>query len=149
MAEFVIKWETSKESGSDDLLTEENLNKVGIAESEIKEINPFFIFPGNVYTEPGVARPEHPCCGSAGVNIVTNDDKHASIQRIFYHDEGHSHGPLKNLAHWNKESRFVNVSGNEERAPSSTDHVIEDTDSITISLVDSLGREKKQTVNKD
>ena len=45
--------------------------------------------------------------------------------------------------------RFININGDEERIPSEKDHVLEDSNSLTISFKDHSGIEHKQTVKKD
>ena len=149
MKRFNVRWDTGKEQGSNDLLLEDNLKHVGIKTSDIKEIQPFFGFPGNFYTERGVAGSNHPCCGSVGINITTNNSQNVSIQDIFYHDQGHSSGSLAGVPHWNRERRYVDINGKEKRIPSNQDHVLKDSSTIVISFVDGNGIEQKQSMKKD
>jgi len=149
MEGFNVAWDSGKQKGSNNLLTDENLQTVGFDRSQIKAVILFFAFPGTLYTEEGVAGSNHPCCGSAGINIVTTDGERASIQDIFYHDRGHKKGQYQNTPHWNRERRFIDITGAEKRVPSEKDHVLDDTSSLEISFVDDAGIERKQTIKRD
>ena len=145
---FYLKWKTPIEEGLNNLLTDENLAKVGIKREEVAYIEPFFSFPGNLYTEPGVARPAHPCCGSGGVTLINNDGSRASIQDIFYYDYGHKLGELKDIPHWNQENRFIDVNGRVKKDPSKEDHIIKDTKWIELSFKNKDGKEVKQRIQR-
>ena len=148
MKKIKVGWKTADGLvGSNELLIDKNLNNIGtLSSKEIKKADSFFAFPGSLYTEEGVARPEHPCCGSAGVNIITHDGRTASIQDIFYHDEGHKSGKYKGIPHWNRERRYINIKGKEKRRPSDIDHTLPNSEWIEITLSDGNSKEKKQKI---
>lgn len=149
MKKFKIGWKTADGLvGSNELLTDRNLNTIGLSSKEIKKADPFFAFPGPLYTEEGVARSEHPCCGSAGVNIITHDGRTASIQDIFYHDQGHKSGQYRGIPHWNRQRRYINTQGKEKRMSSDKDHILPDSVWIKTTLIDGTGKEKKQKIRR-
>lgn len=144
-SKFTVKIETADlETYSWDLLTEENLKKVGIKPEDIKNIDPFFHVPGKLYTEPGVAKETHPCSGSIGVWIYTYDGHKASIQDIIYYDFNPHKTHYGGLPHWNHERRLITKKGEIKRLRKIESHIIKDSEKITIYF-----NGKKKTVIKE
>jgi len=145
---LIIKWDTGKEEKEYNLLNEDYLNRVGISDTNnIKSVTPFFAFPEKLYTEEGIASNHHPCIGSGGAEIETNDGKRALIEEIFYFDYGHKNGEYKGIAHYNKEGRFTDTAGKVDKTCDVEDHIIDNpTDHMDISLITISGN-KKQTIS--
>jgi hypothetical protein len=69
------------------------------------------------------------------------------IEEIFYYDYGHKNGEYKDIAHYNKEGRFTDISGNVTKTSDVDNHIIENpTDHIDISLTIPSGS-KTQTIS--
>lgn len=114
-------------------MTDNNLKQIGIEKDDIKRIEPFFAVPGELYTEPGVASVTHPCGGSVGVWIYTNDGKRASVQDIFYHDPNIYKTHCDGLPHWNHERRFIDREGEIKTISKGIEHhITEDSERFTI-----------------
>jgi hypothetical protein len=145
LSQWVVKFKTSnQEEGSWELLSEENLEELGIKREDIIRIEPFFEVPGVLYTEPGVASETHPTGGSIGVWIYTKDSNRTSIQDIIYYDFNVRKTHYNGLPHWNHERRFINKEGKEKRLKNDIEwHIIKDSDWISIVFND-----QKKTITK-
>jgi len=147
MSQFSVKFETASQKGAWDLLTDQNLIKVGIKREMIKEVTPVYEVPGSLYTEAGVASETHPCDGSVGIWIVTHDGLKASIQDIFYYDYNPQGSHSAGLRHWNHERRFIDKEGKEEIGKEGIEfHIIDDCDWINIGFE---GREQRTVVRPE
>lgn len=147
--ECIITWDIGTKKKTYDLLNQDYLNRVGVKDkSKIKEVRPFFAFHEHPYTEEEVASEYHPCIGSGGAEIETVDGKTATIEEIFYYDNGHKSGELKDIKHYNKEGRFTDINGSTKRTAEVEDHVIrEPTDYIDISLSTPSGGTATQRIS--
>jgi len=108
---FIIGFKTPYETGSFDAISEFNLEYLSITHQDIARTSSFFSFPGNLYPESGVASLTHPCAGSVGIELFTNDGKRAMIEYIFYHDLNPNQTHAEGKQHWNLEMRFTHLDG--------------------------------------
>ncbi len=116
------------------LLTTENLARVGVREEEIVKVEPFFDVPGTLYSEPGVASDKHPTGGSVGAWIYTELSR-VSIQDIIYYDFNPYKTHYCGLPHWNHERRFIEAKGHEERITEGIEnHIIDDSETMKVSF---------------
>lgn len=144
-----IQFETDSTKGSWNIIVPANLKSVKITFEDVKKIEPaFFAIPGSLYTEQNVASPLHPCGGSIGIFVIGKDDIQRSIEEIFYYDYNVNKDHCNGTPHWNHERRFND--GNKTWRESKVEfHIIPDSPSITIRLLDLKGNViKEKTVNR-
>jgi len=131
---MIIKFETPQVEGTVDILSDENLSKLGISADDITSITASFDFPGYLYPEQNVASLVHPCAGSACASIFTVDGRNLEIDEIFYYDynihQTHYDGP-----HWNHETRFKTPERS-WREKKVNFHQIPKSEKLTISLLE-------------
>ena len=106
-----------------DLLDKKNLLKIGLSRSDIKEVEPIFAVPGNLYEEEGVAGKHHRLVGSACVAFTTHDERRYSIDDIWYFDENTKRNHFDGKEHWNHERRIVEHSKQGPKILDFTKHV--------------------------
>lgn len=130
---ITVKFETPQERGSIEMLSAENLSKLGIGVEEIASITTSFAFPGYLYPEQNVATLGHPCAGSACATITTVNGSEFGIDEIFYYDKNVQRTHYNGKSHWNHERRFKTPEGTRiEKVPEF--HQIPDSEEIKISL---------------
>lgn len=118
------------------LLSSENLARVGIKESDIVKVEPFFSVPGTLYTEPNIASETHPAGGSIGVWIYTEKSR-VSIQDIIYYDFNPYKTHYFGLPHWNHERRYIDATGYQWRITEGIEnHIIDDCERLNLSFDD-------------
>ena len=88
-----------------DLLADENLSVLGLTYDDILKIEYSEYYPGDPYTELGIAREHHPAMGSGVAHFITKDNREATIADIWYQDYT-PHPPI-NRPHWNHQRRFM------------------------------------------
>ena len=144
-----VQFETDSAKGSWNIIVPANLIALKITFEDIKKIEPaFFSFPDNLYTEQNVASPLHPCGGSLGVYVIGKDDILRSVEEIFYYDYNVNKDHCNGKPHWNHERRF-NDGKKTWRESKVELHIIPDSPSITVRLLDSKGNViKEKTVNR-
>jgi hypothetical protein len=147
---YLITFKTTNNSGTIDPLREENLNSSGFHYSDISSISVSFQHPGILYTEQGVASPNHPCAGSTSAHVLLNDGRKITIDEIFYYDINVNKKHADGLPHWNHETRIREgnniVSWKKESVPY---HVIPDSPQIEISLIENGVEMFKNVIKND
>ncbi|UZE93712.1 MAG: hypothetical protein IB618_03010 [Candidatus Pacearchaeota archaeon] len=144
--EIIIGFDTGAVRGTVDIMSDENLAKANVKREDIQNITPFIgDLNKNLYTEVGIASSEHPCAGSTGVNILTNDGRKASIQRIFYKDKTQH----DKTTHWNQE-QWIQPVGREREQDNSfkadPNHKIPISESLKFYIIDGDGKKKEKEV---
>lgn len=148
MSPVIIGFENQNHAGSFDILTANNLQKLGISRSEICTITPFFAVHGSLYPEYGVASSTHPCAGSVGINITTNDGKIYGVDEIFYYDYNPHRSHAAGSEHWNHERRLRFPNNELQIIKQVEHHIIPASDEIKIYIIDDKGLQKEQIVKK-
>lgn len=89
-----------------DLVTDENLARFGKVQSDIRSVTYSEHYPGDPYTELGLAGPAHPVIGSGSALVSFNDGSSATICDVFYEDLNPKRDHCNGQPHWNLERRF-------------------------------------------
>ena len=129
---FSIKLATDKQMHEIELLTEENLRIFGMKANDIKIVSVNFAVKGYLYEELGVARPTHPCAGSACAVFQDPYGNENSLDCIIYHDPNVRRSHADGLPHWNVELRCMKNGIEINRSNEVVPHIIEDASEIEI-----------------
>ena len=127
-----ISFKTNSFSGSYDILTPV-LSKLKIKPVDIQKVElDYFVISNYPYEEKNVAYCSHPCEGSIGFNIYTNDGNRYLTEEIFFYDYNLKRNHCNGLPHWNHEARI-----NGQPFPKSVEyHTIPDSPDIQFTVMD-------------
>lgn len=120
MVNYFIKWSTASGSNNHDLLRDQILNELNIDRNDIisGSIHPSISTPDRPFTVPNsngtgrpLAREGHEMCISGGISFKTKNGKSYQSEELYYKDEGHQSGGLKDIFHYNCEVRLTDEKG--------------------------------------
>lgn len=89
--------------------SDRDLSLLGISLPDIENVEYSRYYPGDPYTELGVARNGHPAMGSFSAHIRPKQGPEVVVSRILYQDPN-PHPPIR-APHWNQETRIMRTSG--------------------------------------
>ncbi|MCD6504233.1 hypothetical protein J7K52_02515 [Candidatus Bathyarchaeota archaeon] len=106
IVDMEVYFETDSYRGSWDV-TKPIISKLKIRQTDIEKIEPaYFAISNSPYEEENVARCTHPCEGSIGFYVYTNDGNKYLTEEIFYYDYNLKKSHYNGLPHWNHEVRL-------------------------------------------
>ena len=94
-----------KEAEMSEFPSDKDLSLLGITLSDIEDVKYSHYYPGDPYTELGVARSGHEAMGSFSADMLLRKGLHAVTSRILYQDVK-AHPPI-GVPHWNQQTRVM------------------------------------------
>jgi len=121
-----------KEAVMSEFPSDGDLSLLGINLSDIEDVKYSHYYPGDPYTELGVARTGHEAMGSFSADMLLKQGLHAVASRILYQDLK-PHPPI-GIAHWNQQTRVMRTDWIEPKFHNEPieHHQIPKSDSIDI-----------------
>jgi len=133
-----IGFETDSTKGSWSVVTPSILREFKLSPKDVLDVKPAYnAISDYPYEEANVARRSHPCEGSVGVYVDTQEGQKYLVEDIFYYDFNLEQRHSQGLPHWNHERRLGD--GNKTWYQDSKyveNHVIPDSPSITLRMTD-------------
>ena len=135
-----ISFETVSSKGSWDVLTPSVLRNFKLSIKEVTDVRlAYYALSNYPYEEVNVARCSHPCEGSIGFYIDTQDSRQYMVEEIFYYDFNPMHNPhhFNGLPHWNHERQLTDgLQTWKHKSKNVEHHGIPDSPLITIKITD-------------
>jgi hypothetical protein len=104
-----ISFETKSSKGSWNILTPSVLRSFKLSLKDVADVRlAYYALSNYPYEEHNVARCSHPCEGSIGFFIDTQDSHQYLTEEIFFYDFNPMQNPnnFNGLSHWNHERRI-------------------------------------------
>lgn len=118
-----------------ELLTAQNLSRLGVTSAEIERIETFEYLPGTLYPEMGNFCDTHPAAGSFGVHLFLTGGRSAWLYGRLSYDYNPAADHYDGDRHWNYEIAGVRPNGQSidpyRRLPH---HCLPDSDFIQVGI---------------
>jgi hypothetical protein len=102
-----MSFKTDSNKGSWDIPTISVLESLKLSPTDVMDVTlAYYAMSNYPYEEVNVARCSHPCEGSIGFYINTNDRHQYLVEEIFYYDYNLGQSHFDGLPHWNHERRL-------------------------------------------
>lgn len=142
-----ITFKTDSNKGSWDIPTISVLESFKLDPNGVVDVTLAYSALSNYpYEEVNVARCSHPCEGSIGFYINTDDKRQYLVEEIFYYDYNLRQNHFEGLPHWNHETRLNDGTRTwYQKSQQVESHGIPDSPTLTIGVLDenSLLNEKE------
>jgi hypothetical protein len=142
-----ISFKTDSKEGSWKIPSRSVLESFKLSPEDVENVELAYNALSNYpYEEVNVARCSHPCEGSIGIYINTNDGRHFLSEEIFYYDYNLGQTHFDGLPHWNHERRLTDGTRTWYQKKEEVEyHAIPDSPIIALRItdVDSVIHEKE------
>jgi hypothetical protein len=130
-----------------DLLTQDNLQRLGISIQQIDHAEPFEYLPGTLYPERGNFSETHPAGGSFGVHIYLKNGEEAWLYGRISYDYNPDRDHRNGQRHWNYDIVGIMPDGRTlDPYTRMSYHGLPDSPFLEVSVETSLGRVNTYTI---
>jgi len=147
-----ISFETDSSKGSWNILTPPVLRSLKLSLKDVADVRlAYYALSNYPYEEHNVARCSHPCEGSIGFFIDTQDSHQYLTEEIFFYDFNPMQNPnnFNGLPHWNHERRLNDgVRTWKQKSKHIEFHGITDSPSITLRVTEKSSIIHEKTIKR-